>query len=67
MRYIVQVQVEQKVPGGWLRRYGIPTFILDGDTLGIISEFHAKEIASSIVNSTRDPDVTAHVTVVPEK
>lgn len=44
------VATGKRVKNGWTVAYQIPTFLLDGNTQGIITAQHAREIALSIIN-----------------
>jgi len=41
----------------WRSSVEVPTFLLDGDQLGIISEDHAERIARKVVDPTGSLDV----------
>jgi hypothetical protein len=64
-RYIVQAQITQ-TRDGWRRSFGLPTFLLDGNIQGIISEAHAEQIARNLIISI-DPNAKISLSVVGEE
>jgi hypothetical protein len=49
---------------GWKASTQVPTFYLDENVQGIISEEHAVKVATSIINPTADADLGVYVTAV---
>ncbi len=47
--YLVTAQVAHKREGGWIGCRQVPSFVLPGDILGIVSERHARDIATSLL------------------
>jgi hypothetical protein len=47
--WLVTATVSHKNGAGWIGCRQIPAFILPGDTLGIVSEAHARKIAESML------------------
>ena len=67
MLYRVTAQVVTK-RGGWISSRQVPTFLLDGEQLGIVDEAHAEQIAREVVmpvdlNSPGD-SIKVHLCVV---
>lgn len=55
------------VAEGWQTTRQVPTFYLNENVQGIISEEHAKRIARAIVNPFDNPDITVSITAVKEE
>lgn len=68
-RYAVTVRVAQKLPTGYTRTTDSPTFYLDPNVQGIVSEDHAKRIVehwmTDLLADTHEPSTTGiYVTAV---
>ena len=63
-RYAVTVNVELSEPGGWKSGFQLPTFYLEADVQGIVSEDHAVSIARTIVDNMHVTGATYHITAV---
>lgn len=61
--YSVTCQTVEKTKRGELHRQS-PTFILNGNTFGIVNERDAESIARRIVNPTGNPNLTVNATAV---
>jgi hypothetical protein len=64
MIYIASPVINQSTPNGTITRQ-VPTFLLDGDIQGIVSQEHAGRIVSDICNPTNDVNVVVHANVYP--
>lgn len=63
MKYrITATAIKTEVRDGqtWTATYQVPTFELDDNILGIMSDEHAAKIAASVINPTKDPSITVN-------
>jgi hypothetical protein len=63
-RYAVTVNVERTGADGWTSTFQLPTFYLDSNVQGIVSEEHAEKIARTIVDNMHVPGATYNITAV---
>ena len=56
--YLIDATIVKTYPDGSTSTIQIPTFLLDKNVLGIVSQEHAREFIPDIVNPTKDPSIT---------
>ena len=63
-RYAVTVNVRHNRTDGWASEFQLPTFYLDSNVQGIVSEEHAEKIARTIVDNMHVTGATYNITAV---
>jgi hypothetical protein len=62
MFYVITASVTEETEEGSITRQ-IPTFILNEDIQGITNHEHAKNIAETVINPTKNPKFKTHIHV----